>query len=111
MIGDHILKPEPTEPPVGQVEINLLTEPPFRADRVAIADQQHPDHQFRINRGATRMAVKGRKLGAQPAQIKDRVETTQQVIARHTVFEIELIKKTVLLSNLLAQHQRSPVLS
>ena len=36
-------------------ERQLSAEPPFRADRKHVADDQHPDHQHRINRGASRV--------------------------------------------------------
>ena len=54
------------------------------------------------------MAVKWRKLGTQPCQIKHGVEPAQQVIVRNPVLEIELIKQTVLQPYLFAQHLRSP---
>jgi hypothetical protein len=107
MIRDAIFKPKPTEPPVGQVKLNLLTQTPFRADRIAVANQQHPDHQLRIDRRAARMTVKRQKLGAQPAQVKDAIKPTQQMIMRNTIFYIEFVKQTVLLPNLFTQHHHS----
>ena len=59
VIGDSVLKAEPTKPAIGQVKFNLLTQSPFRADRIAVTNQQHADHQFRINRRTARVAVKG----------------------------------------------------
>ncbi len=38
----------------------------------------------------------GRHLAAQPAQIQNRIDPAQQVIARNHVFEIKFIEKTVL---------------
>ena len=37
------LKAEPAEPPVGEVQMHLLAEPPLRTDAEAIAHQQHAD--------------------------------------------------------------------
>jgi hypothetical protein len=55
------------------------------------------------------MAVKRRKLGAQPAQVKDGVDPAQQVISWNPIFQIERVKQTVLTPNLFAQHHRSPL--
>ena len=47
----HVLpQTQLTEPAVRQIEVNFLAEPPLRADAEAIADQQHLDHQRRIDR-------------------------------------------------------------
>lgn len=76
MVWNRVLETEPTEPPVSQINFNFLTQPTFRADRIAVADQQHPDHQFWIDRRTTRMAAKWLKLGTQPGQVKHCVEPT-----------------------------------
>jgi phenylpropionate dioxygenase-like ring-hydroxylating dioxygenase large terminal subunit len=43
---------KPAEPPVGEVEPDLVAQSPLGTDRVAVADQQRPDHQLRIYRRA-----------------------------------------------------------
>ena len=50
MVGHLAFQTQPTKPPIGQVEVHLLAQPPLRADAIAVAHQQHPDHQLRINR-------------------------------------------------------------
>ena len=92
MIGNLVFKPEPAEPPVGQVELDLLAQPALGTDRIAVADQKHPDHQLRIDRRASRMTVERRKLGAQPTQIKNRIDPPKQMIAWDAVFKVELIE-------------------
>jgi hypothetical protein len=52
------VKAEPTEPTVSEVQVNLRAQPPFRANAVAVANQQHPDKQFGINRRPASRAVK-----------------------------------------------------
>ena len=96
MVGNLVLKTQATEPPVGQVQLHLLTEATFRAHRMAIADQEHPDHQLGADRGAAQVAIVGLHLPAQPAQVQNRVDLAQEVIGRNHVLKIELIKKTVL---------------
>ena len=41
---------KPAEPAIGKVEMNLLAQPPLRPDAHAVAHDQHPHHQLRINR-------------------------------------------------------------
>jgi hypothetical protein len=49
MVGHLVFEAEPAEPPIGEVELDLTTEPALGADRVAVADQEHPDHQLGID--------------------------------------------------------------
>jgi hypothetical protein len=37
------------EPPARQVQLDFLAQLAFRADAVVVADDEHPDHQLRIN--------------------------------------------------------------
>src|SRR5579859_2586338 len=55
MIGNLVLDAELAKPPVGQIDLHLRAEPPLRADRKHVAHDQHPDHQHRVDRGATRV--------------------------------------------------------
>src|SRR4029077_1639577 len=57
MIRHIAFQPEPAEPAICEIEVDLLAQPPFRADAEAIAHQQHPDHQFGIDRGTAQFAV------------------------------------------------------
>jgi hypothetical protein len=47
------------EPPVGKVQLNLLAQPSFKADAVAVTHNQHPDHELGINRRPANIAVEG----------------------------------------------------
>ena len=102
---------EATEPTIGDFEPNLLTQPALRADRVAVAHHEHPDHQFRTDRGTAHRAVVRLEGSPQPVQIENPVDLAQQVILRNNVFKIKLIEKTVLLTNRIAHHRRDPVLT
>ena len=51
VVGDFIFKAQPAEPAIRQVQMGLFAQPPFGADAIAVADDQHADHQFRINGG------------------------------------------------------------
>src|SRR5437016_4145101 len=53
MIWDRILNAELAEPAIREVHLNFATDQPLRADRKDISHDQHPDHQFRIDRRPT----------------------------------------------------------
>ena len=75
-------RPKPAEPAVGQVEVNLLAQPPLRADAEAVADDQHPDHQLRIDRRPADLAVERRQFLPQPVEVDEPVDRAQQVLRR-----------------------------
>jgi hypothetical protein len=54
MIWNVTLQDEPAEPAIGEVLMHLLALPTLRADAEAMADDQHPDHQQRVDRAAGR---------------------------------------------------------
>lgn len=72
MVRHVTLRAMPAEPPVDQVQVNLLAQPSFRADAEAVAHDLHPDQQFRIDRGAADLAVVRRQMPADIRQIDDR---------------------------------------
>src|SRR4029450_12684293 len=68
MIGNLVIEIEPAEPPISQVQLNLLAQPPLEADAVAVANDQHPDHELRIDRRSTDVAIERCQLLAQVSQ-------------------------------------------
>lgn len=71
MVRDAPRLVETTEPPVGQVQMDLFAQPPRRADAKVIADQEHSDRQFRIKGGAAPLAVEIRQMRANGAEINE----------------------------------------
>jgi hypothetical protein len=65
MIRHSAIQAEAAEPAIGEIQVHLLTQSPFRTDAHAIANDQHPKHQIRVNRWPAEGAVKWRKLAAQ----------------------------------------------
>jgi hypothetical protein len=51
----------------------------------------------------------GLHLAAQPAHVQCSIDPAQQMIARNHIFEIELIKKTVLPTYRLTHHRPDPL--
>src|SRR5262249_1586652 len=105
--GDLVLDAQAAEPPVRQVDLNLTTEQPLRADGKNVADDEHPDHQQRVNRRAAEGRVVRRKLTADPGQIEHASDPAHQVIVRYHLIEPELIEKLFLLV-LQPPHHRQP---
>ena len=68
MVRDLVVEVEFAKPYVRQVQFNFLAEPAFRADAIAGADDEHPDHQLGIDRRTTDVAVVGRQLCVQVGQ-------------------------------------------
>ena len=70
-----------------------------------VADDQHADHQFGIDRGAPRLAVEGTQLFAQARQIDEPIDRPQQVIGGNVPLQAELIKQLLLNHRPLTHHQ------
>jgi hypothetical protein len=60
MIRDLVLDAQATEPAIGQVHLHLAAQQPLRADGKHVADDEHPDHEHRIDRRPAKMRVVGR---------------------------------------------------
>ena len=92
MVRDLAIQTEPTEPAICEIEMNLLAQAALRPYAHAIADDQHADHQLRIDRGATGAAVERLQPLTEAIEIKMPVDASQHVIERDMVVEAEIIK-------------------
>src|ERR1700747_2197625 len=93
VIGDPVLNAELAKPPVGQVDLDFSAQPAIRAERKHVANDQHPDHQHRVNRGPTRVRVIRRQLLVHPTQIEQTVDLPHQMIGRNHFVELKRIEK------------------
>ena len=73
--------------------MDLFAQPALRSDAEGVAHDQHPDHQFRIDRRAPGCAVEWRQMLAHAAKVDKPVDTSQKVIRRDVIFERELIEQ------------------
>jgi len=89
MVRHRVLKTESTEPAVRQIEMNLFAQPPLRANTEAVANDQHPHHQFRIDRRPTGVAIERREVATQIAEVEKAINPAKQVIGRNVIVEIE----------------------
>src|SRR5215216_1943903 len=108
MIGHLAVEAQTTKPAVRQVEVHLLAQPPLRADAKAVADDQHPDQQLRVDRRPPHLAVERSQFLPQPVEFDEPVDRAQQVPFRHMPFERELVKKGVLPDAAFPHHWPSP---
>src|SRR3954469_1350838 len=69
-----------------------------------VTDNQHPDHQLRIDRRSARIAVERPQLLADVAEVHEPVDRPQQVIARHVSLEAELVEQRRMIGLALAHH-------
>src|SRR5262245_798428 len=107
MIRDLVLDAQAAEPAVRQVDLNLPAQQPLRADGEHVADDEHPDHQHRINRRAAKRRVVGCKLSTHPGQIEHGRDLAHKVIAWYHLVVPKLVEKLLLLV-LQPPHHRSP---
>jgi hypothetical protein len=89
MIRNLVLNGEPAKPAIGQINPHLTAQRPFRADRQHVADDQHPDHQHRINRGPPDLGIIGRKLRIDPAQVENSSNRANRMIVRNCLIKTE----------------------
>jgi len=65
VVWDASLQTEVAKPAIGEVQVNLLAEASLGADAEAVADDQHPDHQLRIDRRPPSRAVEWSEVSPQ----------------------------------------------
>src|SRR5256885_9169502 len=93
MIWDSVLNAELAEPAIREVHLNFATDQPLRADREDISHDQHPDHQFRIDRRPTHGRIMRCKFAAEPGKIESSIDLPHQMIFRDCVIELKLVEK------------------
>lgn len=75
--------------------MHLLAQPTLRTDAHAVADDQHPDHQFGIDGGPARLAVEGPQMRADAGQVNEEVDRTQKVRVRNVILEAEAVEQRI----------------
>src|SRR3974377_1210195 len=107
MVGYPILDTELAKPPIGQINLHLSAQPPLRADRKHVANNQHPDHQHWIDRRSACVRVIGSKLFVHPTKIENAVDLPDQMVGRHYLVEFERVEELTLIA-LSPPHHRPP---
>ena len=89
--GHAALEAQPAEPAIGQVEVNLFTQPPLGTDAVAVTTSSIRIINSGSIRGSTHVAVVRLKVSPNARQIDEPIDLAQQVIARDVSFQAEAI--------------------
>ena len=76
--------------------MDLIADPPFGPNSEAVADQQHADHQFGIDRGPACVAVERSQMPANAAEIDEAVYGADQVILWHMFLKREFVEQRTL---------------
>ena len=92
MIRDFAVQSEPTTA-IGQIEVNLFAKAALGPNAHAVADDQHADHQRRIDRGSAHLAVKRLQRLAQISKVQVTVDAPEQVVGGDMLVEAEIIKQ------------------
>jgi hypothetical protein len=87
MIRHLARQAEPTEPSIAQVQMDLLAQPAFRANAVAIADDEHADQQLRVDRRPSGCAVERCQVWPNLAELDEAVDRPQHMVGRHMLLE------------------------
>ncbi len=107
MIWDGVFQTQLAEPSIGEVDLNLPANLPLRSNGEDIANDEHPDHQYWINRRPANPRVVGRKLRVDPGQVQDATYLPDEMIFWDHLVEAELVEK-LLLVPLDPPHHGSP---
>jgi hypothetical protein len=108
MIRYRAVEADPTEPPIRQVEMHLLAQATFRTDAHAVADDQHPDHQLRVDRWTAHLAIIGPQVLADASEVDEPINRPQQMILRNVILKAEAVEQRFLHHRPLAHHLQSP---
>src|SRR5215469_15594421 len=110
VIGHFVVEIETAEPPKGEMKLDILTQLALEADAVAVANDQHPEHQLGIDRRPADLTVEGLqsrpKFGQDPRH--DWIEAAQKMMRRNAVFQVERIKQSTLIAGLPPHHDPTP---
>src|SRR5262249_53107700 len=93
VIRHRTVQTEPAEPPVGQIEVDLIAQAPLRSDAAAVTDQEHPDHELRIDRRPTDATVERRQAQPDLFEVDKPVDRPKQVVGGNMLLERELIEQ------------------
>src|SRR5262249_16069633 len=99
---------ELAEPAISKVQRHFLAQPALVTNAIAVTNQEHSDHQLRIDRGPADLAVKRLQLVVQIGQNARRedINAPQQVVRRPHLIESKLVKELPLIPVLPPHHRR-----
>ena len=75
------------------MHVQLFHQLPLTRDPVEIADQQHAQQQFGIDRWSSRVAVGVLQLRSNKIEADVTVNETEQMVFRNLIFDAEVVKQ------------------
>ena len=78
--------------------------PLMQSATAPVADDQHPDHQLGVDRGAPDLAVEGAQVRPQTRQVDNAVDRAEQMFGWDVPLQAELIEQRLLRHPPLAHH-------
>ncbi len=105
MVGHGALQSQAAEPAIGEVQMYLVAQPSLGPDAHAVADDEHPDHQLRVDRWAAGLAVKRLQMLADARQVHEAVNRTKHVVRRDVPLQVEAVEQRLLRHRPLAHHR------
>ena len=112
VVRDLVVKIEAAEPAIGEMQFDLLAKPPLKANAVAVANDEHADHQLGVDRWPPDLAVERRKLLPELSQYPthNRIDAAKEVAFRDALLKVEEIEQLALIDRLPTHHDPSPPL-
>lgn len=101
-----------TKPSIGQVVyMDFFVKAPLLLNAHGIPQQQHPDHQFWINRGTILNAVEWGQKSSNVREVKIPIYLPQQMIYRNMAFDTGPVKQLSLRNLSWSHHLPDPLIS
>jgi hypothetical protein len=108
VFGQHrFFQAQPTEPAGGQIEMDFLTQASFGRNPEAVTDDQHTDHQFRINRRPPDGTVERFHVLPDGAQVEKVMNIPEQMTLRHIIFDAEGLEQLLTACCLTTDHGKA----
>jgi hypothetical protein len=94
VIGQLVVESEATEPAIGKVKLDFLAELALEAEAATIADDEHPEHEFGIDRRSAGLTVERLQLLAKVSQHAryNRIDPAQEMARRNARLEVEQVE-------------------
>src|ERR1700722_12805689 len=94
------------------MQFDLLAKPPLKANAVAVANDEHADHQLGVDRWSPDLAVERCQLFPEFRQYPthNRIDAAKEMAFRDALFEVEEIEQLALIDRLPTHHDPPPPL-
>jgi hypothetical protein len=99
------------KPSIRQMEPHFLGQSAFRADAVAVADDEHSDHEFGVDRRTPDLAiVRFEFLGQTLKRHRhEHVDPAQKVVLGNAIFQPKFVEQSALIAPLPPHHRTDGV--